>query len=221
MRRIVLLLGAMGLFVAGSVMGGAWAIGASGGSSDSKASGGDGAQTAQARRGPRGKRGKTGKPGPIGPIGPRGPQGPGGSQGPQGPQGPQGVQGVQGPAGGGLRVLMQASGPSPVTELISVGSHRILGGCTAGFPELRSQTTVDNATVKGLGDGTGAKNYTEDDDFDIGDTLTHTNGTTNDSAVFNLTYATLAGAVDTEVIGVEAFPPGFDCIIYGTATRAP
>lgn len=116
---------------------------------------------------------------------------------------------------------MQASGAAPVVDLVTVNGHVIKGGCTGGFPELRSQTTVDNSTVKGLGDGSGTKNYTEDDDFDIGDTVTHTNANTNDSAVFNLTYLALSGNVATAVLGVEAFPPGFDCTIFGTATVAP
>ena len=115
---------------------------------------------------------------------------------------------------------MQTSGPTAVSDLIVVNGQRIQGGCTAGNPEMRSQTTVDNAVVKGLGDGSGTKFYSEDDDFDIGQTVQHTNATTQDNAIFNLVYTTLNGKVATSVLGVEASPTGFDCEIFGTVTRA-
>ena len=118
-------------------------------------------------------------------------------------------------------MLLQASGPAAVTDLLAVNGHRIQGGCTGGFPELRSQTQTDNSVVKSLGDGAGTKFYTEDDDFDVGDTVIHTNANTNDSAVFNLTYTSLNGMVATTMLGVEASPVGFDCLIFGTSTRAP
>ena len=158
------------------------------------------------RRGPRGRRGA------------RGAQGDPGPQGPPGQQGPPGPPGQSNPGAGGVqKVLMQASGPVPLSDLLVVNGHRIQGACVAGFPELRSQTNADNAVVKGLGDGAGTKNYTEDDDFDVGDSLTHTNANTNDSAIFNLTYKSFGGAVSTAVLGIEAFPSGFDCGIFGTA----
>ncbi len=116
---------------------------------------------------------------------------------------------------------MQASGPAPLVDLATIRGQRIQGGCTGGFPVLRSQTNIDNASVKGLGDGAGADFYTEDDNFDIGDTVTHTNAATQDSAVFNLTYLTLSGDVVTTVLGVESAATGFDCVIYGTASAAP
>ena len=87
---------------------------------------------------------------------------------------------------------------------------------------LRSQTTVDNATVKALGDGaTANKFYTEDDNFDVGDTVIHTNANTQDSAIFDLTYVSLTGEVVVSTLGVESAAPNFDCLIFGTATVAP
>jgi hypothetical protein len=145
-----------------------------------------------------------------------------GKRGPVGPQGPQGEPGPAGGTGGGstLRVLMQSTGDTPIADLLAVNGHRIQGGCQGNNPVLRSQTSIDNSIVKGLGDGTGAKNYTEDDNFDVGDTVTHTNAATQTNSIFNLTYATLAGDVVTAVLGVESNPVGFDCEIFGTATSA-
>ena len=71
-----------------------------------------------------------------------------------------------------------------------------------------------------LGDGAGNKFYTEDNNFDVGDTVTHTNANTQTNSIFNLTYATLAGDVVTAVLGVESTPVGFDCEIFGTAFSA-
>jgi len=149
-----------------------------------------------------------------------------GQTGPAGPAGPQGPQGEPGPAGGTgggstLRVLLQTSGDAPITDLLSINGHKIQGGCQGGNPVLRSQTTVDNSTVKGLGDGAGNKFYTESDNFDVGTTVIHTNANTQDSAVFNLTYVSLAGEVVTSILGVESAAPNFDCLIFGTATVAP
>lgn len=144
-----------------------------------------------------------------------------GATGPQGPQGEPGPPGGTGTGGGStLRVLMQSTGDTPVADLAAVNGHRIQGGCSGGNAVLRSQTSIDNSIVKALGDGTGAKNYTEDDNFDVGDTTTHTNAATQTNAIFNLTYATLAGDVVTAMLGVESTPVGFDCEIFGTATSA-
>jgi hypothetical protein len=147
-------------------------------------------------------------------------------QGATGPQGPQGPQGEPGPAGGGgagstLHVLMQSTGDTPIADLLSVNGWRLQGGCQASQPVLRSQTLVDNSIVKGLGDGaTANKRYSEDDNFDVGDTVTHTDANTQSNSIFNLTFATLAGDVATAVLGVESTPVGFDCEIFGTATSA-
>jgi len=222
MRKIVFLLAATGLVAVGAAFGGPELLGAAGGPFAKGASPlGSSEATQRGPRGPRGKPGPRGPRGAQGPAGAQGLQGAPGAQGAQGPAGPAGPQGVPGPAGGGLRVLLQASGPAPVADLLVVNGHRIQGGCTGGNPELRSQTQSDNAAVKGLGDGAGAKFYTEDDNFDIGDTQTHTNTTTQDSAIFNLVYTSLAGQVATTVLGVESTATGFDCLIFGTATRAP
>lgn len=112
---------------------------------------------------------------------------------------------------------MQASGPTAAADLAVINGHRIRGSCNGGFPVLQSQTNTDNAVVKGLGDTAGTKFYTESDDFDIGATLTHTNANTQDSTIFNLTYVSFGGSVSTAVLGVEASPVGFDCVIFGTA----
>ena len=145
-----------------------------------------------------------------------------GLRGATGPQGPQGEPGPAGGTGGGstLRVLMQSTGDTPVADLVVVNGHRIQGGCTAGNAVLRSQTSVDNSIVHALGDGAGTKRYTEDDNFDVGDTITHTDAQTQSNSIFNLTYATLAGDVVTAMLGVESNPVGFDCEIFGTATSA-
>ena len=145
-----------------------------------------------------------------------------GDTGPAGAQGPQGEPGPAGGSGGGstLRVLMQSTGDTPVADLLAVNGHRIQGGCSGGNAVLRSQTSVDNSIVKGLGDGAGNKFYSEDDNFDVGDTELHTNVNTQTNAIFNLTYATLAGDVVTAMLGVESAPVGFDCEIFGTAFSA-
>jgi hypothetical protein len=148
-----------------------------------------------------------------------------GQRGPAGPQGPQGEPGPAGGTGTGggstLRVLMQSSGDTPNVDLLAVNGLRIQGGCQANQPVLRSQTSIDNSIVKALGDGaTANKFYSEDDNFDVGDTTLHTNANTQTNSIFDLTFATLAGDVVTAVLGVESNPVGFDCEIFGTATSA-
>ncbi len=146
-----------------------------------------------------------------------------GEQGPAGPQGPQGEPGPAGGTGGGstLRVLLQTSGDAPIADLLSVNGQRLQGGCQGGNPVLRSQTSVDNATVHALGDGAGTKFYTESDNFDVGTTVIHTNANTQDSAIFDVTYVSLSGDVVVSTLGIESQAPNFDCLIFGTATVAP
>src|SRR5687767_9503615 len=77
-----------------------------------------------------------------------------GATGPQGPQGEPGPPGGTGTGGGStLRVLMQSTGDTPVADLLAVNGQRIQGGCSGGNTVLRSQTSIDNSIVKGLGDG--------------------------------------------------------------------
>ncbi len=84
----------------------------------------------------------------------------------------RGRPGGTGTGGGStFRVLMQSTGDTPVADLLAVNGHRIQGGCTGGNVVLRSQTSVDNSIVKGLGDGAGNKFYSEDNNFDVGDTV--------------------------------------------------
>ena len=224
MPRIALLLATIGFLAIGSAIAGVGLLAASGSPDASNASAQPQTKAAgstQAQRGPRGFRGPRGPRGLRGLRGLRGAAGTAGPAGPAGTAGPAGATGAAGPAGAGLRVLLQASGPAAITDLLVVKGHKIQGGCTAGSPELRSQTNTDNAVIHALGDGAGAKFYTEDDDFDIGQTVTHTNATTNDSAIFNLAYVSFTGDVATTMLGVEASPVGFDCLIFGTATQAP
>src|SRR5687767_7102008 len=116
---------------------------------------------------------------------------------------------------------MQSTGDTPVADLLAVNGHRIQGGCQGNEPVLRSQTSVDNSLVKALGDGaTANKRYSADNNFDVGDTVVHTDANTQTASIFNLTYATLAGDVVTAMLGVESTPVGFDCEIFGTATSA-
>ena len=143
-----------------------------------------------------------------------------GATGPQGPQGEPGPPGGTGTSGSTLRVLMQSSGDTPIADLLSVSGWRLQGGCQGNNPVLRSQTTIDNSIIHGLGDGAGTKFYSEDDNFDVGDTRVHTDAQTQSNSIFNLTYATLAGDVATAVLGVESTPVGFDCEIWGTAFSA-
>ena len=144
----------------------------------------------------------------------KGATGPAGPQGPQGPPGPAG-----GSAGGGtLKVLLQASGTTAVADLLAINGQRLQGGCEAGRPVLRSQTTVDNGAIRSIAENNANTFYSNDNNFDIGDTVNHLNANTDTDSIVNVAFVSFTGDVVTELLGVTANPTGFDCLIHGTAS---
>ena len=245
MRKFVLLVTAVALFIAGSAIGGSSIAGAAGSSaSNANGAGSDDANTAvhirrRGHRGPRGRRGRRGARGATGPAGPAGATGATGATGPQGPVGPPGNTGAGGTGGGGGVVPTEFRGNSgaPVTVLFNGQGMTVEIDCSSlNVARLRSQqengfaaaTYVnldDNVNAGGTPTdsaiGAGQGRESSDNDFDNNDAVALS--TPGDDDIYQGTFG-YSGSGNQVVTGVyitsinSATAQG-NCVFAGNLNR--
>jgi collagen triple helix repeat protein len=163
MRKLMLMIAAFSLMIAGSAIGGSVAGASSKGasaSSNKASAAATGPRGPRGRRGRRGFRGFTGARGFTGLTGPAGATGATGATGPTGAQGPQGIQGPPGSGGGGVgatqidfRVRASevfAVGFGPFTTVYDAHGFRIRARCSGQTTAPRLEVDVDGTEDDGV-----------------------------------------------------------------------
>jgi len=230
MRRLILLIAAAALFVAGSAIGTSAASAA--GSSASSGNGASSSSKAQAarrrgRRGPRGRRGARGRTGARGLTGAAGPPGPAGPAGPAGPTGPPGGGGTGGTGSQNFKFFANAS---TNTAILTVTGANFQGACDSGGLLAPAQTRILSTADNGIADVSGITNAgaqvfsNTNENFDAGDSLGllfGTGGLTDPQRTVNAA-ANYMGVGGSPIVAATystndgpGLPVGADCVIYG------